>query len=172
MKRNTGFKTQPSTYRLSLAPTGRACCRGCKGRVAKGELRLETSAFVRPGRRTVFVRHACATCVPVALARDVLAVYGSMERVPVGPEVDPSMEAEARQMMLQRGGALREMPNTESIKRYYLQPTASHVPVSRGRGRAVSPRCDAVAALPLALTPNGKPTRHARAVTRQRLPRP
>ena len=98
------FKAQPSTYRLSLAPTGRARCRGCKGQVAKGELRLETSAFVRPGRRTVFVRHARATCVSVALARDVVAVYRSVERVPVGAGVDPAVAAETREMILQRGG--------------------------------------------------------------------
>jgi hypothetical protein len=94
------FKAQPSTYRLSLAPTGRARCRGCKGRVAKGELRLETIAFVRPGRRTVLVQHARATCVAVALARDVLRVYGSVERVPVGAGVDPMAVAEARDMLV------------------------------------------------------------------------
>ena len=97
------FKAQRSTYRLSLAPTGRAHCRVCKGRVNKGELRLETSAFVRPGRRTVLVRHARETCVSVAVARDVLAVYGSVERVPVGVGVDPAAEAEAREMLLRRG---------------------------------------------------------------------
>ena len=96
------FKAQPSTYRLSLAPTGRARCRGCKGRVAKGELRLETIAFVRPGRRTVLVQHARATCVSVALARDVLVVYGSVERVPVGADVDSAMLAEVREMLLKR----------------------------------------------------------------------
>ena len=98
------FKAQPSTYRLSLAPTGRARCRGCKGQVGKGELRLETSAFVRPGRRTVFVHHARATCVSVALARDVLSVYGSMERVPVGAGVDRAVAAEACETVLHRGG--------------------------------------------------------------------
>lgn len=71
--------------------------------MGKGELRLETSAFVRPGRRTVFVHHARATCVSVALARDVLAVYGSVERVPVSARVDPAVAVETREMMLQRG---------------------------------------------------------------------
>ena len=102
-RRSIGFKAQPSRFRLSLAPTGRACCRGCKGRVAQGELRLETHAFVRPGHRTVFVHHARAACVSVALARNVLAVYGSMERVPVGAGVDPVVAAETGEMMLQRG---------------------------------------------------------------------
>ena len=70
--------------------------------MAKGELRLETSAFVRPGRRTVFVRHARSTCVSVAMARDVVAVYGSVERVPVGADVDSAMLAEVHEMLLKR----------------------------------------------------------------------
>ena len=41
-KPGTGFKTQPSVYKLSVAPTGRALCRVCKQLVGKGELRLET----------------------------------------------------------------------------------------------------------------------------------
>ena len=94
------FKTQASTYRVSLAPTGRARCRGCKARVEKGELRLEMSAFVRPGRRTAFVRHARSTCVAGVLARDVLAVYGSVERVPVSADVDSAMLTEAHEMLL------------------------------------------------------------------------
>ena len=99
------FKAQQSTYRLSLAPMGRARCRGCKGRVGKGELRLETSAFVRPGRRTVFVQHARATCVSVALARDVMAVYDAMERVPVGAGVGAEMATEAREKLTGRATA-------------------------------------------------------------------
>lgn len=81
-----GFKAQPSTYKLSVAPTGRARCRVCKQLVGKGELRLETCAFVMPGRRTVFVTHA--TCVTAAQARDVMSVYRSAERVPVGVDAD------------------------------------------------------------------------------------
>jgi hypothetical protein len=88
--RRAGFTAQPSVYRLSLAPTNRAQCRGCKGRIGKGELRLETCAFVRPGRRTVFVRHA-PSCVAAAVAREVLKVYGSASRVPVDVDV-PSHE--------------------------------------------------------------------------------
>ena len=55
------FKTRPSTYRLSLAPTGRAHCRGCKRRVGKGELLVTTTACVRPGRSRCLVR--CCECI-------------------------------------------------------------------------------------------------------------
>ena len=74
------FKTRPSTYRLSLAPTGRAHCRGCKRRVDKGELRFTITAFVRPGRSTCLVR--CCKCIDAKFARAVLAVYGTAARVP------------------------------------------------------------------------------------------
>ena len=84
-RRVQGFKTQPSVYKLSLAPTGRARCRQCKRCIDKGELRLETCAFVRPGRRTVFVQHAA--CVTAVVAHELLKVYGTVERVPVAPEV-------------------------------------------------------------------------------------
>ena len=100
--RRVGFTAQPSVYRLSLAPTNRARCRGCKGRIGKGELRLETCAFVCPGRRTVFVRHAPA-CVTAAVAREVLKVYGRAERVPVDAAV-PSSEGElARKDLTNKG---------------------------------------------------------------------
>ena len=65
--------------------------------MAKGELRLEMSAFVRPGRRTMFVHHARATCVSVALARDVLAVYEKIELSVL--ESDAAAAVEARQMI-------------------------------------------------------------------------
>ena len=52
----------------------------------KGELRLVTHAFVRPGRGTRFVRHV--RCVNAALLREVLAVHGSVERVPVSAGMD------------------------------------------------------------------------------------
>jgi hypothetical protein len=84
--RRAGFATQPSVHRLSLAPTNRARCLKCKQLIAKGALRLETCAFVCPGRRTVFVRHAPA-CVTPAVAREVLKVYKSADRVPVDAAV-------------------------------------------------------------------------------------
>ena len=104
MKRRTGFKAEPSVFRLSAAPTGRARCRVCKQLVGKGELRLETCAFVMPGRRTVFVTHA--TCVTVAQASDVLSVYGTVARVPVGAGVDPERVHEA-QLRISQVGALQ-----------------------------------------------------------------
>ena len=80
--KTAGFKTKPHTFALSIAPTSRARCRGCKGHVQKGEMRLETRAFVRPGRFTTFVRHVA--CVDHALARIVVKTHGGIERVPVG----------------------------------------------------------------------------------------
>ena len=74
------FKTRSSTYRLSLAPTGRAHCRGCKRRVEKSELRFTITAFVRPGRSTCLVR--CCKCIDAKFARAVLNVFGTAARVP------------------------------------------------------------------------------------------
>ena len=96
-KPTKGFKAQKSTFRLSVAPTGRARCRVCKGLVDKGELRLETCAFVMPGRRTVFVTHA--TCVTPAQVQEVLSVYRSVERVPAEAGVDTERVDEARSRM-------------------------------------------------------------------------
>jgi hypothetical protein len=44
-------------------------------------MRLETLAFVRPGRFTTFIRHL--TCVNTALASMVVATHGMVEHVPV-----------------------------------------------------------------------------------------
>ena len=52
------FSTRPSTYHISLAPTGRACCRKCKKAIHKGAVRLEICVFVRPGRYTLLLRPA------------------------------------------------------------------------------------------------------------------
>ena len=93
-KPNAGFRAQPSVYKLSVAPTGRARCRVCEGRVEKGTLRLEECAFVMPGRRTVFVTHA--SCVTAAIARGTVRVYGSAERIPVGAGVDVESVCEVR----------------------------------------------------------------------------
>ena len=93
-KVGSGFKAQASVYKLSVAPTGRARCCVCKRLVEKGELRLETCAFVMPGRRTVFVSHAM--CVTAAQARDILRVYGAVERVPVSAQADAGLVEAAR----------------------------------------------------------------------------
>ena len=79
------FRTRPSTHRISTAPTGRAKCRKCKQCIPKGAVRLETCAFVRPNRRTVFVR--CGGCVDAKMAAAVLSVYKVAERVPVDESV-------------------------------------------------------------------------------------
>ena len=91
------FKARPSRFELSVAPTSRARCRGCKCAVQKGETRLVTHAFVRPGRGTCFVRHV--GCVTVALLREVLAVHGSVERVPVGAGMDAARTDAARVLL-------------------------------------------------------------------------
>ena len=93
-----GFKARPSTYKFSVAPTDRARCRVCKGMVAKGELRLEACVFVMPGRRTVMVTHA--TCVNAAQATDLMSVYRSVARVPVGVGADAARVDEARSRIL------------------------------------------------------------------------
>ena len=82
------FKTKPNTYSLGLAPSSRVKCRGCKGVVAKGEVRVVTHAFVRPNRATYFVRHV--RCVTAACVTSMLSAHGSIDRVPV----DSSMDAE------------------------------------------------------------------------------
>ena len=54
--------------------------------VEKGEARLVTHAFVRPGRSRDFVRHV--GCVSPELVRAVIAAHGSVERVPVEKGMD------------------------------------------------------------------------------------
>ena len=48
-------------------------------------MRMVTRAFVRPGRRTNFVRHMA--CVDSAFARAIMAVHATAEGTPVGKEV-------------------------------------------------------------------------------------
>ena len=80
--RGRGFEQRPSTYKISAAPTGRARCRRCRRRIEKGAARVEIRAFVRPGRRTLLFR--CVDCLDARFVAAVLAVHGSVERVPVG----------------------------------------------------------------------------------------
>ena len=54
--------------------------------MGKGELRIVTRAFVRPGRARDLVRHTA--CVTAVLAEAMLAAHGSMERVPLVGDVD------------------------------------------------------------------------------------
>ena len=86
MKKACGFKTQPSTYSIGLAPTSRALCRLCKQGVEKGDVRIVTCAFVMPGRRHDFVSHA--NCATPTLVRAMLSVYGTIERVPMAKGMD------------------------------------------------------------------------------------
>ena len=82
------MKAQPNRYSISIAPTGRARCRACKGLVACGAVRLVTLAVVseRPRRVTKFVRHG--TCVSKELAKLVLQAHGGdVDKVPVVGEV-------------------------------------------------------------------------------------
>ena len=91
MRRTPGFKTRPSTYSIGLAPTSRATCRVCKQGVGKGEVRVVTHAFVRPGRAHDFVCHA--RCATPAVVKSMVGVYGSVERVPMAE----GMNAETRE---------------------------------------------------------------------------
>jgi len=83
-----GFKQRPSTYRLSIAPTGRGRCRKCHKAISKGAPRIEICAFVRPGRSTVLLR--CVACIDTAFADAVLATHSSSERVPADAALNSS----------------------------------------------------------------------------------
>ena len=88
------FSTRPSTYRISLAPTGRGRCRKCKKAIQKGAVRLEIRVFVRPGRYTLLLR--CASCIDPALALVILKVYKSASSVPAEPSVDQAAVTRVR----------------------------------------------------------------------------
>jgi hypothetical protein len=90
MKRTPGFKTRPNTYTIGLAPTGRAKCRACKQGVEKGEVRIVTHAFVKPGRSHDFVCHL--KCSTPALVEAMLAVYLTVDRVPMAVNADVCKE--------------------------------------------------------------------------------
>jgi len=94
-----GFKARPNTYLIDLSPSARAHCRACKGAVGKGELRVVTRAFLCPGRWTQFVRHV--NCVSATLARNMAAVHGSMDAIPVGAGVDTDAAEVARAKLKQ-----------------------------------------------------------------------
>ena len=85
MRRTAGFKTRPSTYSIGLAPTSRARCRACKRAVDKGDIRVVTCVFVRPGRRCDLVCHAA--CVNVEMVKAMLTVYKSVDNVPIADGV-------------------------------------------------------------------------------------
>lgn len=94
---NSSFKTRPNTYSLGLAPSSRAKCRACKRALGRGEVRVVTHAFIRPGRGTYFVRHVkCATSAFVA---SMLRSHGSIESVPVDSSMDAETATAARAML-------------------------------------------------------------------------
>ena len=92
MTRARGFRAQPCAYAIGAAPTGRARCRRCNSRILKGAARIEINAFVRPGRRTLLFR--CADCLDARFVAAVLAVHGSVERVPVEAALAGTTEAQ------------------------------------------------------------------------------
>ena len=87
-----GFKERRSTYRISVAPTGRGRCRRCRKPIPKGATRLEVNAFVRPGRHTLLLRCTETGCVDARLAVAVLAVYEHASNVPVNSALNGSAE--------------------------------------------------------------------------------
>jgi len=88
-----GFVQQPSTYRISKAPTGRGRCRRCCKLIPRGATRLEVCAFVRPGRYAMLLRCTERVCVDARLSAAVLAVYKDASRVPTDPSLDGCSEA-------------------------------------------------------------------------------
>ena len=89
------FKTRPSVYRIDIAPTSRARCRGpCKQTICKGDFRIAITAFVRPNRSTLLAR--CCHCIDARFASAVLAVYGTADRVPAAQGVSEEGAARVR----------------------------------------------------------------------------
>lgn len=97
VRMDSSFKTRPNTYSLGLAPSSRAKCRACKRAVGKGEVRVVTHAFIRPGRCTYFVRHA--SCATVAFVASMLRSHSSIERVPVDSSMDAETATAARALL-------------------------------------------------------------------------
>jgi hypothetical protein len=60
-------------------------CRLCKQRVRKGEVRIVTHTFVRPGRSHDFVKHL--KCATPALVAAMVGVQGSVGEVPGAKDV-------------------------------------------------------------------------------------
>jgi hypothetical protein len=81
------FKARPNVHAIDLAPTGRARCRECRQLVPEGRVRVATTAFIRPGRSTRFVRCGTAACLSPAFATAVLAVYRDAGRISASPDV-------------------------------------------------------------------------------------
>ena len=110
-----GFKTRPSTYRIGIAPTGRARCRSCKRLIGKDATRIVITAFVRPGRVTVFSR--CCCCIGTRFAAAVLDVYGTADRVPREPGLTDRQAARVCARLSEAAEARAHQPTLLSAKR-------------------------------------------------------
>ena len=91
------FKGRPNDYQIEEATSGRAVCRRCHKKIAKGGLRLRIVAFVCPGRSTAFFR--CAECVDPKLAAAVLKVCGAAERVPCTSKLEAARADQLRKAL-------------------------------------------------------------------------
>ena len=100
-----GFKERRSTYRISVAPTGRGRCRRCRKPIPKGATRLEVNAFVRPGRYTLLLRCTETGCVNAHLAVAILSVYVHTSRVPTDAALSDSEVLRVQCEISQAAGA-------------------------------------------------------------------
>ena len=98
-----GFKARKSTYRIGVAPTGRARCRGCKRLIPKGATRIVSTVFVMPARASELSR--CSCCIDARFAAAVLEVYDTAHRVPVEPGVADDEHARVCARLSCAGGA-------------------------------------------------------------------
>ena len=74
-------------------PVGACALSPVSAVIAKGETRLEVSAFVRPGRYTMLLRCTAPACIDAPLSAAILSVYKHAERVPVDAALEGSAEA-------------------------------------------------------------------------------
>ena len=88
-----GFKQKRCTYRISVAPSGRARCRRCRAVISKGETRLEVCVFVRPGRYTLLLRCTKPACIDAPLSAAILTIYKHADRIPVDVALEGGAEA-------------------------------------------------------------------------------
>ena len=98
------FKQRPSTYRLSVAPTGRGRCRKCRKPILKGATRIEVCAFVRPGRSSLLLR--CTACIDARFATAVLAVYTRADRVPADDKLACAEASRVREAIRSSGAGV------------------------------------------------------------------
>ena len=83
----------PNTYLIDMA-TGRAACKGrCRAKIPKGDVRLVTTTYSRPGPMSAWHpdrRSWCACCIEARQAAAVIAACGGeADLVPVHSRVPP-----------------------------------------------------------------------------------